>query len=420
MGIVLAVVALVVVLIGLLSGVMRRVAVTIPMLALAAGVLLGPGLGALPTDVESEGVLLLAELALAVLLFVDASRIDLGLARRNGQVPARMLVVGLPLTIGLGALLAGGLLGLSMGAALVLACLLAPTDAALAQPLLTDDRVPLRVRQAINVESGLNDGLVVPALTIALVVAGVEEARGVAATLLSAARLVGLGVAVGGVVGGAVGWAVRTIDWRTLTPAARQVGAAAVPVLAFGTALAIDGNGFVAAFVAGAVFGPLVPDQHELLQFSEDVGELLAVLTLLVFGAVFVEPSLAVLDVRTVLFALLSLTLVRLVAVAASLLGAGLRPGTVGLLGWFGPRGLATVVFGLEVLDLGRAGALPEGERLFGVAALVVVGSVVAHGVSARPLAGRFAQDMASAEGRELAEMQDVADLPMRRGDLTG
>lgn len=414
----MAVVALVVVVIGLLSGVLQRVAITIPMLALAAGVLLGPGLGVLPTNLEASGVLLLAELALAVLLFVDASRIDLALARHNGQVPARMLLVGLPLTIGLGALLAGLLLGLSMGAALVLGCLLAPTDAALAQPLLGDDRVPLRVRQAINVESGLNDGLVVPALTIALVVAGVEESSGVAATLLSAARLVGLGVVVGVVTGGAVGWALRSIGWRSLAPAARQVGTAAVPVLAFGTALAIDANGFVAAFVAGAVLGPLVPDQHELLQFGEDVGELLAVLTLLVFGAVFVEPSLAVLDWRTVLFALLSLAVVRVVAVGTSLLGSGLQPGTVGLLGWFGPRGLATVVFGLEVLELGRTGALPAGEELFGVAALVVVGSVVAHGASARPLARRCAADMAAQGDRRLAETEEVADLPMRRGNL--
>jgi NhaP-type Na+/H+ or K+/H+ antiporter len=418
MGIELAVVALVVVVIGLLSGVLQRVAVTIPMLALAAGVLLGPGLGILPTDVESAGVLFLAELALAVLLFVDASRIDLGLARRNGQVPARMLAIGLPLTIALGALLGSLVLGLSAGAALVLGCLLAPTDAALAQPLLTDERVPLRVRQAINVESGLNDGLVVPALTVALVVAGVEETRGAAATLLAAARLVGLGVAVGVVTGGAVGWALRTIGWRSLAPAARQVGTAAVPVLAYGTALAIDANGFVAAFVAGAVLGPLVPDQHELLQFGEDVGELLAVLTLLVFGAVFVEPSLAVLDWRTALFALLSLAVVRVVAVGVSLLGAGLRPGTVGLLGWFGPRGVATVVFGLEVLELGRSGALPVGEELFGVAALVVVGSVLAHGITARPLARRCAADLDDAAARPLAEMEEVADLPVRRGSF--
>lgn len=419
-SIVAAVAALFVVL-GLLSGFMRRTALAAPMLALAAGVLLGPVGGVLPTSLDEGGVLLLAELTLALVLFVDATRVDLRLARRNGQVPARMLVLGLPLVIGLGTLAGVAVLGLTAPMAFVLACLLAPTDAALAQPVLTDERVPLRVRQALNVESGLNDGLVVPVLAVALVVVGADAggATGGAELLATALRMVGWGLLVGAAVGGSVGGLLRVMGWRELQPAARQVGTAALPLLAFATAGLVGGNGFVAAFVTGLVFGALVEDAHELVEFGEDTGELLALLTFLVLGAVFIGPAAATFGLPVVLYALLSLTVVRMAPIGLSLLGLGLRRDTVAMLGWFGPRGLATVVFALEVLELTRSGHLPGGDALFGIAALVVVASVVLHGLSARPLAGAYAVRLGRVPtDAELPEHTEVDRIPLRRGRL--
>ena len=186
---VVVVVAGMLVLLGLASGWLQRTPISAPMVVLGVGIAFGPGFSVLPTDLASGGVLVLAEVSLAILLFVDATRVDLSLVRRNGGIPGRMLLLGLPLAIGLGTAAGVGVLGLAAGPAFVLACLLAPTDAALGQAVMGDERVPARIRQAINVESGLNDGLVVPFLTVALVV--VEARAGSAgdgALLLEALR----------------------------------------------------------------------------------------------------------------------------------------------------------------------------------------------------------------------------------------
>ena len=415
---VLAVVAALVIGLMLVSGALRGSAVTAPMLAVVAGVLLGPVAGILPTSAVEGVVLLLAQLTLALLLFVDATRVDLRLARRSGTVPLRMLVIGLPLVIALGTLVGSVLLGLSASVAFVLACVLAPTDAALAQPLLTDDRVPRQVRQAVNVESGLNDGLVTPFLAVALVVVDlVEGPAGVGGVAVTALQLVGGGLVVGVLAGGGVGITLRRVDWHSLQPAARQVGTAAVPVLAYTVADLVGGNGFVAAFVAGVAFAVAVPDAHELVEYGEDTGELFSLLTFLALGAAFVDAAIAVLDLSVVLYAVLSLTLVRMVPITLSLLGTGLRRDTVLLLGWFGPRGLATIVFGLEVLELARDEAYATGETVFGVAALVAVTSVFLHGFSAAPLAHAYERRLGR-RGDELAEPIDETDLRVRRNRI--
>jgi NhaP-type Na+/H+ or K+/H+ antiporter len=414
---VVAVVAGVLVVLGLGSGVLARSVLSAPIVVLGAGMLFGPGLGVLPTELTSGGVLVLAQLSLAVLLFVDATRVDLSLVRRNGQVPARMLLLGLPLTIGLGTLVGSAVLGIGLGGAFVLACLLAPTDAALGQAVMTDERVPQRIRQALNVESGLNDGLAVPFLAVALVVV---EARsgdlGAGAVLLEVARLIGGAVAVGALVGGAVGAVLQRVGWRTLEPASRQIGVAAVPVLAFGLAGLAGGNGFVAAFVAGVAFAATFDDAHPLVELAEDVGEGLSLLTFLVFGAVFTAPAAEAIGWRVVVYVLLSLTVVRMLPIVGSLLGLRLRPATIGMLGWFGPRGLATIVFGLEVLELAEEGSYALGEELFGIAAVAVVASVVLHGLSARPLTAAYARRIAAmADEPDMPEMAEVEPLPVRR-----
>ncbi len=408
------------VLLGLASGLLRGRPVSTAMLAVAVGLLLGPALGVTPSDIESEGVLVLAELTLAVVLFVDATRVDLRLVRRNGEIPARMLLIGLPLVVVAGTLAGMGVLGLGFPAAFVLACVLAPTDAALGQAVLVDERVPPRVRQALNVESGLNDGLAVPLLTTALVVAEATEGSvGGGSLVLEGLRLIGVGALVGVAVGSGVGLALRAIDWRTLQPVLRQVGVAAVPFVAWAAAGLLGGNGFVAAFVAGVAFGAVLADAHELVEFAEDSGQLLALLTFIVFGAVLLGPAVAEAGIAVGVYVVLQLTVVRMLPISVSLVGVGLRPRTVGMLGWFGPRGLATVVFGLQVLELAESGVYPPGEQLFGIAALVVVASVVAHGASAAPLVSRYADWLDRAGPRrdqvpEPPEWVDVTRVPLR------
>jgi NhaP-type Na+/H+ or K+/H+ antiporter len=344
-------------------------------------------------DAPSTGefVKVLAEATLAFVLFSDASRIDLRALRREYTVPARLLGVGLPLTIVLGAVLAALLFSqISFTEAVVIAVLLAPTDAALGQAVVTEPRLPSRIRQGLNVESGLNDGLCVPLLFIALAVAGAEAGSiGDAHALRLVFEQIGFGIC-GGVIGGAVTAAAVVVGKRRglIEPHWLQVVPAAGAVLAYGFATPLGGSGFIAAFVAGMVFSALRrPDSGEVTYFIDQLGEVLNAATLLVFGAVLLLPALHHLDWRIGIYAAASLTVVRMVPVAIAMLGMGARRPTVAFIGWFGPRGLASIVFALIVL---RDADLPhEGTIL--TATYVTVGlSVLAHGVTAAPLTRRY------------------------------
>ncbi len=344
---------------------------------------------------ESSGatVRALAEATLALVLFCDASRIDLRLLRREVGVPLRLLGIGLPLTIALGALAAAVVFDrLSVEEAAILAIVLAPTDAALGQAVVTEPRVPGRIRQGLNVESGLNDGICVPLLFAAVAVADVKseisEGRSAATLLLEE---IGFGV-VGGVVGGLVVAAIvihagrRDLiagPWRQVIPGA---GAA----LAYGMASALGGSGFIAAFVAGMTFRlALGRDPEDLNELSEEVGNVLNGVTFLFFGAILLGPALGELSWELALYAVLSLTLVRMLPVAIAMLGSHARAPTLGFLGWFGPRGLASIVFAVIVIEESN---LPH-EHLIVLAIYLTVGlSVFAHGLSAAPLAGRYAR----------------------------
>jgi sodium/hydrogen antiporter len=367
--------------------------ITPAMLFVAFGLLVGPKvLDGIDLSSRGSTVRTLAEATLALVLFCDASRIDLGQLRRTAGVPLRLLGIGLPLTIVLGAVAAAVLGELSVEEAVVLAVVLAPTDAALGQAVVTEPRVPQRIRQGLNVESGLNDGICVPLLFAAVAAVDVQSeitgGRSPAKLLLEE---IGFGV-LGGVVAGLliaaiVVWAGRRDliagPWRQVIPAA---GAA----LAYGTASALDGSGFIAAFVAGIVFRlALGRDPEELNRLSEEVGGVLNGVTFVLFGAVLLEPALAEVSWKLALYAVLSLTLVRMVPVAIAMWGSRARAPTVGFLGWFGPRGLASIVFAVIVIDESR---LPH-ERLIVLAIYLTVGlSVVAHGLTAAPLAGRYAR----------------------------
>jgi sodium/hydrogen antiporter len=390
----LAIVALTLLGVGAVSGRLSGTPVTPAILFVVVGLLVGPEvLGEIDLESSSGTVRALAEATLALVLFCDASRIDIGQLRREVGVPVRLLGIGLPLTIALGAVAAAVIFDrLSVEEAVILAIVLAPTDAALGQAVVTEPRVPGRIRQGLNVESGLNDGICVPLLFAAVAVADVtseiSDGRSAGTLLLEE---IGYGV-VGGVVGGLV---VATIiihagrrgliasQWRQVIPAA---GAA----LAYGIAVALHGSGFIAAFVGGMVFRmALKRDPEDLNELSEEVGGVLNGVTFVLFGAILLGPALGELSWDLALYAVLSLTVVRMLPVVIAMLGSRARAPTLGFLGWFGPRGLASIVFAVIVIEESN---LPH-EHLIVLAIYLTVGlSVFAHGLSAAPLANRYAR----------------------------
>jgi sodium/hydrogen antiporter len=367
--------------------------VTPAMAFVAVGLLVGPEvLDGIDIGSSSETVRTLAEATLALVLFCDASRIDLGRLRREAGVPVRLLGIGLPLTIGLGALAAALVFDqLSVEEAVILAVILAPTDAALGQAVVTEPRVPGRIRQGLNVESGLNDGICVPLLFAAVAVADVgseiSEGRSAGTLLLEE---IGYGI-VGGVVGGlAVAMIVIHGGRRGLIAGQwLQVIPVAGAGLAYGVADGLGGSGFIAAFVAGMTFRlALGRDPEKINDLGEQVGNVLNGVTLLLFGAILLGPALGELSWELALYAVLSLTLVRMLPVAIAMLGSRARLPTLGFLGWFGPRGLASIVFAVIIVE---ESDLPH-ENLILLAIYLTVGlSVFAHGLSAAPLADRYA-----------------------------
>jgi NhaP-type Na+/H+ or K+/H+ antiporter len=326
-------------------------------------------------------------------LFADASRIKLHLLRREYVVPLRLLAIGLPLTIVAGALLAAGIFnGLNAAEAVVLAVVLAPTDAALGQAVVTEPRLPSRIRQGLNVESGLNDGICVPLLLIALAVADVEEKTTTGHHALAiVAEEIGYGI-LGGVVAGLIAAAIVAIGHRRklISGSWLQVIPIAAAGLAYGLAAALGGSGFIAAFLAGGVFGAIVPHESEdASRLNEEIGGLLGGVTFLLFGAVLLGPSLEHLSWQIVFYAVLSLTLIRMLPVAIAMIGSGARRHTVAFLGWFGPRGLASIVFAVIAVQEAH---LTGAETIVRTAYVTVGLSVLAHGLTAAPLAKRYSR----------------------------
>jgi NhaP-type Na+/H+ or K+/H+ antiporter len=367
--------------------------VTAAMVFTAAGLVVGvEALGLVDPEATGLEVKTLAEATLAVVLFSDASRIDLTALRSALHIPARLLGIGLPLTIAAGFVVALLLLGdLAWTEALLVAIILAPTDAALGQVVVTSKRIPVRIRQSLNVEAGLNDGICVPLFLVALAVALAEEgAIGHGHALEVVVEKIGYGIVVG-VLAGAVAAAVvvhgtarRFVDdtWLQVVPLAGAL-------LAFTLAEGVEGSGFIAAFVGGAAFGGMRRHRGgDVSHLIEQTGAVLAAVTFILFGAVLLGPAIRELTWEIALYAVLSLTVIRMVPVAISMLGTGARRPTVAFLGWFGPRGAASIVFALLVLEEGGL----QNESLILTTAFVTVGlSVLAHGVSAAPLAGRYA-----------------------------
>jgi sodium/hydrogen antiporter len=388
----LAIVALTLLGVAAISRQLYGTPITPAIVFVVVGLLVGPRvLGEIDLESSSGTVRTLAEATLALVLFCDASRIDLGQLRREVGVPVRLLGIGLPLTIALGAVAAAVMFDrLTVEEALILAIVLAPTDAALGQAVVTEPRVPGRVRQGLNVESGLNDGICVPLLFAAVALADVEseisEGRSAVTLVLEE---IGYGV-VGGVVGGLVVAAIVIHAGRRDLIAGqwRQVIPGAGAVLAYGTASALGGSGFIAAFVAGMTFRlALGRDPEQINDLSEQVGNVLNGVTFVLFGAILLGPALGELSWTLALYAVLSLTVVRMLPVAIAMLGTRARPTTLGFMGWFGPRGLASIVFAVIILEESN---LPHEHTILLAIYLTVGLSVFVHGITAAPLAERY------------------------------
>jgi sodium/hydrogen antiporter len=398
---------------GALSARLERFDVTAPITFVVAGVALTHGpLAPLGFAPSHETVKELAEFTLVLVLFSDASRVGLRDLRSDMGLCLRLLGIGLPLTIGLGTLLALALFtGMNGWIALIVGAALAPTDAALGAGMMINPAVPARIRRLINVESGLNDGIATPFVLIAVAGAGAaEHASGVGPA--EAVAELALGVLIGAVVGGAGGFVVKAARGRGWV-AEGFAGSAvlALAVCAYACSLALHGNGFIAAFVGGLAFGAIGGQRGErLVPFVEETGGLVSLLVWLAFGAVEVVPALQRLSWQTVVYAVLSLTVIRMAPVALSLVGSGLGRAAVAFVGWFGPRGLASVVFALIALeDLGP----PAAEPAVAVIAVTVLLSVLVHGATADPLARRYGPRLAPAAGR--ADEDKMPELPERR-----
>lgn len=391
--------------------------ITAPMVFTAVGLVVGTGaLGWFDLELEGEAVAILVEATLVLVLFTDAIRIDLRQLRVESAIPARLLGIAMPLTFGLGMGAAALIFAdLSVAEAAVLAAVLTPTDAALGQAVVSDSRLPVRIRQGLNVESGLNDGILVPLVTVTLAIAAADESvGGVGDWGGLVLRQIGFGVLSGLVIGGLGGLILhrRALDGR-IEGVYRQLGTLSIAAAAFATASSLDGNGFIAAFTAGLAFGHVARDQCAGIQdFTEDEGELFSAITFVVFGAVLAGPALDELTWQIALYAVLSLTVVRMLPVVASLSWSGTLLETRLFVGWFGPRGLASILFAIIVLEELEG---PGATTIFLAATWTVLLSVYAHGVTASPWTTRLARRLADGPDDQ-AEMMPAPELPTRHG----
>ncbi|ABF62766.1 sodium:proton antiporter, partial [Rhodobacteraceae bacterium R_SAG7] len=372
-----------------------RSVLTLPILFTGLGFLLSKPLSeVIPAGLIHEGKAGLAEVTLILVLFSDASHVRLRSLARGWQYPTRMLVIGLPLTIASGTAVAFWLNPSSgLAVALLTAAVLTPTDAALGQAVVNSPDVPDRLAQTINVESGLNDGLVLPfVLTGAILASGFAGEAHTAGLALEAL----IEVILGPLAGIAVGWvAARAMDWAQNRDLMQEAaGAVVFLVTAFAAylfAVLIHGNGFIAAFVAGMVFGNSYRHNiHFISEFMEGAGQLLTMAAFLVFGAFLLPDGLAHAGVSTLVLALLFLTVVRMGPILLSLIGSGLPTREKLFLGWFGPRGLASILFTLLMMDQFD---IPNEEELLACVSLTVGLSILLHGITSTPLASWISQE---------------------------
>lgn len=404
---------------GLVSRRLEKSVITPPMAYLAFGLLISSSaLGLIQkVNITNEIIKILAEITLSVILFTDASRIQLKLLRREYSLPLRLLGVGLPLTIVFGTVFALLLFPtqLDLWSAAALATILSPTDAALGQAVVNSSRVPTSVRQAINVESGLNDGICLPILLLFVSLAGGESDSATYWLSFTTEQIL-FGIAVGLAIGyiGSKSM-VKSLQRQWMNHSFEDLAVLGLSILAYTSAEIVGGNGFIAAFTAGLTVGfvgteSLLGCLHE---FGEAEGQLLTLISFLLFGAVVVIPSITSADWQVWLYAISSLTVSRMLGVAIALKGLKLQLDSTLFIGWFGPRGIASIVYGLLIVDKGN---LPGSQLMFTTMVVTVSISVFAHGLTAFPGVKWYANRISDKEHLHdrMPEMKSVTELAVR------
>jgi NhaP-type Na+/H+ or K+/H+ antiporter len=380
---------------GLFSKISEKSMISAPMVFATVGFLVYLFAGkAFNEGIEAPWVKIIAEITLALVLFLDASTLNLKALMKDKRLPMRLLFRGLPLTMVLGILIAIPLFpGENIWLIALMALILSPTDAALGLAVVTSEIVPLKIRQTINVESGLNDGIALPPILVCVAVlsgAAAGESGFSYWGLFTLKQFV-----YGPIIGGLVGWiggrlveAASKRGWMNST--FQRLASLCIAILAFSFAEMVHGNGFIAAFFAGMLLGTTTEEVRDRIhEFGEAESQALILFIFFLLGMILVPFSIPYWDIAVVFYALLSLTVIRMVPVAISLIGANLSWGTVWFIAWFGPRGIASVLYLLMVLiDIGVAGH----ERMFSVITLTVLLSVFAHGITAVPFSKLYSK----------------------------
>jgi NhaP-type Na+/H+ or K+/H+ antiporter len=381
---------------SIVAGGIERTWISGPIVFTCFGLLVGPdGLDLLSFEADRETLKTLAELSLALILFTDAAGVDLEVVERNPGLPIRLLLIGLPLTIALGFGVAWLLnLQLEVFEIALVAVMLAPTDAALGKAVVSNESVPEPIRDGLNLESGLNDGICVPILLIFLALTQDVEIEG--ETWTFALRLVAEEIGIGLIVGLLLTWVATkliaaAVARHWLTPTWLQIPVAALAFLCFAAAQLLGGSGFIAAFTGGLLFGRLEKAKLQgFLRAAEGTGDTFALVTWVIFGSAVIAQAVHQFTWTVGLYAVASLTLIRMLPVFLSLTGSGFTTRDKLFIGWFGPRGLASVVFVIMILDAG----LPHGGAMAVAVVVTVVLSILAHGLTANPLAGMYGKSM--------------------------
>ena len=389
----LAVLSLFVFCYSLIAGRVERMAMSGPIVFVLVGLLMGPlGLGWFKGEASNTELRVLADLTLALVLFIDAANADFSILKKQLHIPSRMLLLGLPGVIALGTVLAAVLFNaLTLFEAAILGTMLAATDAALGKAVVTNKNVPARVREGLNIESGLNDGLCVPILLVFIALASGTAGEG-GSTMLAlrlVAQELGIGLVVGVGLATIGAWLMRRCFERGwITEIWMQITVVGLAISCFAVAQSLHGSGYIAAFVGGLVFGYKANEKtHKLVLAAEGIGETLALMTWMVFGSAVIGQVFNYFTWQVVVYALLSLTVVRMLPVFVCLAGTGEDARSRLFLGWFGPRGLASIVFAIIVLNKN----LPGGKLMALVVVCTVFFSLIAHGISANPLAKMMA-----------------------------
>jgi len=404
---------------ALLSQRLRSAPLTGPLVAMVAGYLIAQ-VTTIETDSAKPLTYALAELTLIVVLFSDAARIDLKALLYDHDIPRRMLMLGLPGTIALGTIIGLWVFPeFSFWSAALLAAMLAPTDAALGEAVVSNPSVPERIRQSLSVESGLNDGLVLPIVLLFACFTGyLHDNESSADWLIFGTTQIGFGL-LAGVLTGYAGARMlrRAIDRQSLHNNWQGVAMLALAGIAWAAAELVHGNGFIAAFTGGLVFGnQLQRPVHFLFEFAETEGQILVLGTFALFGAALLPAALDYLSPAVVIYALLSLTVIRMLPVVVSQLCTSLQWSSRLFLAWFGPRGLASILFALLIAE---QSGVPDIDLIEAIVFTTASASIVLHGITAGPLSTLYGRSVSIHEGENACnDSLAKSDQPTSREDI--